>query len=116
MNARHTWPWLAAASLCLSGCASVPATRIELPTPHGKFVINSPKENTWKGVRFEFDPATGRIVAEIKEVNSQNSADVIAAVAQANATMANAVIAGGVKAIELGAAAAAKGATGGIAP
>lgn len=109
--------WLVGmSSLFLSGCASVPATHIEIPTPTGKFVLDSPKENDWKGVEAVYNPATGEVRFKAEQITSNNSADVIAAVAQANATMANAVVAGGVKAIELGAAAAAKGATGGIAP
>lgn len=99
-----------------SGCATVPSTQITLPTPNGAFKLNSPKENNWKNVKASFNPATGEVKFEAESITSANSADVIAAVAAANASMANSVIAGGVKAIELGAAAAVKGASGGIAP
>lgn len=103
---------LLAIPILLTGCASVPATHVEIPTAHGKFILDSPKENDWRGVEFEFDPTTGHVKAKIQRVSSGNSADVIAAVANSNAQMADRVGALAEKAIQ----AAEKGAVKAVVP
>lgn len=110
------WPLMLASLLCLSGCASVPATHIRIPTPTGAFELDSPKENDWRNVEASYNPATGEVHFKVERVTSNNSAEVISSVADANAKMAGSIVALGGKALEVGAAAAMKGATGGIAP
>ena len=101
---------------CISaGCASVPSTVIQLPTPKGMATLKSPKDTDWSGIEVTIGPdGTAHIV--VKSVKASNNADVIASVANANAVMADKITAVAGKAIEVGAAAAAKGATGGLAP
>ena len=99
----------------VAGCASVPSTVIQLPTPKGMATLKSPKDTDWSGIEVTIGPdGTAHIV--VKSVKASNNADVIASVANANAVMADKITAIAGKAIEVGAAAAAKGATGGLAP
>ena len=77
--------------------------------------LKSPKDTEWSGVDVTIRP-DGSAHLVIKSVKSNNNADVIAAVAGANAQMAAQITAIAGKAIEVGAAAAVKGASGGIAP
>lgn len=75
----------------LTGCASVPSTKISLPTKLGLFQINSPKETSWTNVVFELSP-DGTLKTSIGAVTAHNDANVIAGVAAANAQMADKLI------------------------
>ena len=74
-----------------------------------------PKADNWSNVVFIAKP-DGSIEARIGSVSTANQADVIGIVANANANMAGKIADLAEKGLEKGAAAAAKGATGGVAP
>lgn len=92
---------LALLLLALPGCATVPQTQIRIPTKLGIASIDSPKETGWTNVVIEFK-ADGTMKFSIGAVAAHNDANVIAAVAAANAAMADKALQLGEKAIELG--------------
>ena len=89
--------------------ASVPQTEISIPTPNGAWRLNSPKDTVWSNVVVSAKP-DGSFHMSIGTVTSKNDADVIAAVAAANAGMANSAMALGGKALDAAVSAATKAA------
>lgn len=94
----------------LTGCATVPSTKFAFNPKTGEIKVESPKEIDIKGLKVRVDG--GKVDASIQSYSSHNSPDVIAAVANANAAMAEKIL----KGMEIIQSMAAKPATGAAIP
>lgn len=92
------------AVLLLTGCASVPATKITFSPSTGAFTLDSPKDVHVQ--KLKSDIQNGKFTIALEGLSSTNSPDVIAAVAAANTAMAQQLV----EALKVIEAMAAKGA------
>jgi hypothetical protein len=72
--------------IVLCGCATVPATKIQIPTARGPVLIDSPKETSWSNVKARFN-SDGSFDFSIGGVKAENQVDVIQAVTSSNERM-----------------------------
>jgi PBP1b-binding outer membrane lipoprotein LpoB len=100
-------------AVLVAGCASVPSTKVSLDPKTGVFTLDSPKEITISNLVTKLPDG---IEVKLVGYQSHNSPDVIAAVANANAQMADKLIQAMQLLQQMAAQGALKGATGGIAP
>lgn len=91
------------AVLSLAGCAVVPATKFSINPTNGVVTVDSPKDVSFTNLDASMPNGSHIVLQGYKSVNSP---DVIAAVANANAQMADKII----KAMELWMSMAEKGA------
>ncbi len=99
--------------LIATGCQSVPATKINFNPTSGNLTLESPKEIGFSNLVATLPNGTG---ITLTGYQSHNSADVIAAVASANAQMAQKYIEALQILQDLAKQGAMKGSTGGLAP
>lgn len=104
---------VAAMALLLAGCAGVPATKLGINPQTGVVNLDSPKEITITNLDITLSKGDHFI---LNGYSSKNSPDVIAAVAKANADMADKLLQLVDKLSKLAEQGALKAGTGGLAP